>query len=69
MRKRKSCTCGSTQFYTEPNQYDTYEYVDGKLVMTDTAQIEDWSDEFILYCADCEEKYIVIDDDYIRSYE
>ncbi|MDR1791958.1 MAG: hypothetical protein LBR36_00725 [Bacteroidales bacterium] len=54
MAKRiKRCKCGSTEFITEPNQYDVYEIIDGKLEMTHS---EDIDDEFKLYCRECSEE-------------
>lgn len=53
-KKLKPCECGSTEFCTEPNQYDIYELINGKLEWIEATGT---NDEFILYCRDCGEEY------------
>jgi len=37
----QSCQCSSKEFVSEPNRYDIYEIIDGKLVLIDSTFIED----------------------------
>jgi hypothetical protein len=52
-RKIKSCQCGSKEFISEPNRYDVYEIIDGKLVLVDSPFIED---EIKIFCRECGEE-------------
>jgi len=64
-RKRKRCLCGSREFVTQPNQYDIYKWINGKLVMTGTSSTYDRD---ILYCRKCPRKYIETEDGFIRRH-
>ena len=48
----KPCKCGSIEFVTEPNQYDVYQIIDGKLELTETLFTEC---EIDLFCRECGE--------------
>jgi hypothetical protein len=52
-KRIKPCKCGSTEFITEPNQYDFYEIIDEKLKLTHSENIDN---EFKLYCRECGEE-------------
>jgi hypothetical protein len=44
------CNCGCTEFVTKPNQYEIYEILDGKLVLTHS---EATDEETRLFCRGC----------------
>jgi hypothetical protein len=46
----KSCNCGSTEFITEPCQYDVYELINGNLEFQRSEEIED---EIKIFCREC----------------
>jgi len=50
----KPCKCGSVEFVTEPNQYDVYELIDGKLEFQHSENVEE---EIKLYCRECCEEF------------
>jgi hypothetical protein len=47
------CKCGSVEFITEPNQYDVYQIIDGKLQFIESLFIED---DQKLFCRECSEE-------------
>ena len=56
MEKRiKKCKCGSDEFVTNPNQYDVYQIVAGKLTRIETCFT---ADEIKLYCRECSKELL-----------
>jgi hypothetical protein len=53
-KKQKPCKCGSTTLTTEPNSYDVYEIINGKLEFQNTEIIDD---KIKFYCRDCGNEY------------
>ena len=49
----KPCKCGSVEFVTEPNQYDVYELIDGKLEFQHSEDV----DGIKLYCRECGKEF------------
>jgi hypothetical protein len=46
----KHCECGSVEFITEPNRYDIYEIIDGRLELYYS---ENTDEKFKLFCREC----------------
>lgn len=47
------CKCGSVDFVSNPNRYDVYQIIDGKLQLL---QLPFTEDEIKLYCRECGEE-------------
>jgi hypothetical protein len=54
----KCKSCFGQEFVTEPNQYDIYEVFEEKLILLRTEQVDD---VFRLYCRDCSEELVDVD--------
>jgi rRNA maturation protein Nop10 len=46
--------CGSDEFVSKPNRYDIYKVIDKKLVLSESAFVDE---EFKLFCRECGEEY------------
>ena len=55
--QNKPCHCGSTTFATQPNSYDIYELIDGKLAFQHSELI---NIELKFYCIDCGDEYFEV---------
>lgn len=53
-KEHKSCSCGSKEFITQPNQYDLYKLVDNKIKFQKSLSTDD---KLILYCRECGKIY------------
>lgn len=47
------CKCGSVEFITKPNRYDSYQIIDSKLEFIKSSFTEE---ETELFCRECAEK-------------
>jgi hypothetical protein len=50
----KCINCGCQEFVTQPNSYDIYKVVNGKLEFQESELIDN---KFILYCRECGKRY------------
>ncbi len=50
----RSCVCGSDEFVTQPNRYDVYRIVDGRLEFQRSLLTDD---EVAVYCRGCSRRY------------
>jgi hypothetical protein len=48
--KIKPFKCGCTEFVTKPNQYESYEIVDGELIYINSETVDE---KISLYCREC----------------
>ena len=51
----KPCKCGSDEFVSQPNRYDTYQIINKKLELIDSHFTEE---EIKLYCRECGEELL-----------
>lgn len=51
----KPCKCGSEEFVSKPNRYDSYQIIDGKLELIDSSFTKE---EIKLFCRECGEELI-----------
>ena len=49
----KPCKCGSDEFVSKPNRYDSYQIIDGKLELIDSPFTEE---KIKLFCRECGER-------------
>ncbi len=49
-----SCRCGSDEFVTQPNKYDVYRIVDGRMEFQRSELIDD---DMVVYCRGCGRRY------------
>jgi len=51
----KPCECGSEEFISNPNRYDSYQIIDGKLELIESLFTEE---EIKLFCRECGEELL-----------
>lgn len=50
----RPCKCGNEEFVTQPNRYDVYQIIDGRLEYQKSESVDD---ELAVYCRECGKRY------------
>ncbi len=52
--RMRPCICGSEEFVTQPNRYDVYQIIDGRLEYQRSESVDDG---LTVYCRECGKRY------------
>lgn len=59
-----NCSCG--EFITNPNRYDIFKNINGKLIFEKSEAIDE---KMTLFCRDCSAEILINEDDIVYNYE